>query len=235
MTPPIQLLLGAETVRREGDGGKGLVIATSVGIGHLFLCGIVEPSLQREAMDFAWREAAALEILLWLVLSAQAFTGTIAPPLNSTRLLPLFPSDRFLFSFVALTRRHPFKAVLLSGVIVLGVHFRHEPGSALMAVVLYLSAAAALQALLALIFLQILTTRAPAATTLIALALAGISWVVGAGTVGTAGLLAALPIAGWWVDGVDGVLQGNIGAALRSELLMICAGVVSFLAGRKWS
>jgi hypothetical protein len=235
MTPAVQLLLGAETVRREGDGGKGSVIATAVGIGHLFLCGIAEPSLPRTAMDFVWREAAALEILLWILLSAQTWTGTVAPLLSRTRLLPIAAADRYVFSFAAMARRYPFQAVVLSGLIFLGVHFRSAPGTALTACVLYLTSALAVQALLALVFLLILKTRAPMATTLIAAVFLGITWILGASVVGTEGLLAALPIAGWWIDGVAGMLRGSAAEALRYEALTAAAGIISFVAGRRWS
>lgn len=235
MTATVQLLLGAETARREGDGGKGMVIATAIGIGHLFLCGIAEPSLSRTVLGFAWRETAGLEILLWMLLSAQTFTGTLAPLLNRTRLLPVAAADRYLCSLIAMIRRAPFLAVLFSGLIFLGVHFRSTPGAALAACVLYLTSALAVQAFLALAFLVILKTRAPMVTALVACALIGVSWVLGAGMIGTEGLLAALPIAGWWVDGVRGVVSGSAGEALGYEALTLLTGVISFAAGRKWS
>jgi|WetSurMetagenome_2_1015567.scaffolds.fasta_scaffold79292_2 hypothetical protein len=232
MTPATQLLLDADAARQEGDRGKGMVIAAAVGIGHLFLCGIAEPSLSRTSVDFSWREAAAIELLLWFLLSALTFTGSTGPMLARIRLLPLTRTDRFHFTFRAMAERRRFLALMASGILFLVVHFRNDPAVAFAAAILYVSVAFASLSLFSIAFLLIHRTPAPMATSIIVLSTSGLLWIVGAGIAGTEGLLAALPLSGWWVEGLGAAMNHTMLKAAGYEALTLFAGAAACGFGR---
>jgi hypothetical protein len=235
MTRTVHLLLDAEGIRREGDRGAGFALATAAGLVHLFLCGVAEPYLPGTTLGFVWLEFFAAESALWTVISGATFGGLISPLLIRTRLLPVSPADRYLFTLTAMMRQNLLRAVLASGILFLAVHFRSAPLVALSACGVFALDAIALHALLALAMLLLLKARAPLAATLIVCTFLGVSWVLGSSVLGTEGLLSALPIVGWSVDGLTGILAGNPFRTLGDATITALLGGIAFLAGRRWA